>query len=261
MVLYAASRKGHDLGITPASSNTTLKYPKLDIADRSSIDSFAQMIQKDHANLDVLINNAGVNLDPQYSPANAKTTLDINYQGTLNMCQTFIPLLKKNGRIVNVSSAGSSLNGYSSKIQQRFRDPNMTLPDLHQMMKEYQNSANNKTESRDGWKSQAYGVTKAAINAMTGYGHGKFDRPLAQNAWYVILDKCSEEIVRLLRIVPADGAAIPVRLGFEDIGDVTGRYWVSHFPLFLIRPASFPSTGGKKERKITTILPEIMITR
>ncbi|KAL8699826.1 MAG: hypothetical protein Q9224_001244 [Gallowayella concinna] len=167
MVLYAASRKGQDLDLRPASSRTTFKYPRLDIADRRSVDGFAKTIQKDHTNVDVLINNAGVNLDLEYSPANAKTTLDINYRGTLNMCQTFIPLLSKNGRIVNVSSTASSLSGYSKEIQERFRDPKMTLQDLEQMMNEYQEAANNGTESRDGWKSQAYGVTKAAENAMT----------------------------------------------------------------------------------------------
>ncbi|KAI4238009.1 MAG: hypothetical protein L6R40_005820 [Gallowayella cf. fulva] len=204
MVLYAASRKGQDLGFKPASSKMTLKYPKLDIADRSSIDSFAKAIRKDHTNVDVLINNAGVNLDMEYSPANVETTLNTNYRGTLNvsgprktrewegksergqMCQIFIPLLSKRGRIVNVSSTGSSLSGYSKEIQDRFRSPKMTLQDLEQMMNEYQVSAipanhsysenpefrfqeaaNNGTESRNGWKSQAYGVTKAAENAMT----------------------------------------------------------------------------------------------
>ncbi|KAL8733889.1 MAG: hypothetical protein Q9166_001877 [cf. Caloplaca sp. 2 TL-2023] len=157
IVLYATSRKGQDLGLTPASSKTILKYLKLDIADRSSIDGFAQSIKKDHEQIDVLINNAGVNLDMEYSPANVKTTLDTNYRGTLNvgdelcdvketsdnqqMCQTFIPMLRKNGRIVNVSSTGSSLGGYSKEIQERFRSPKMTLQDLEQMMKEYQVNA------------------------------------------------------------------------------------------------------------------------
>ncbi|KAL8691803.1 MAG: hypothetical protein Q9218_003049 [Villophora microphyllina] len=86
---------------------------------------------------------------------------------TGQMCQTFIPLLSKDGRIVNVSSTGSSLGGYSKEIQDRFRNPKMTLPDLEQMMNEYQEAANNGTESRNGWKTQAYGVTKAATNAMT----------------------------------------------------------------------------------------------
>ncbi|CAO1597829.1 hypothetical protein XANCAGTX0491_001623 [Xanthoria calcicola] len=225
MVLYAASRKGQDLGFTPASSKTTLKYSKLDIADRSSIDTFAKVITRDHQHVDVLINNAGVNLDLQYSPANVKATLDTNYRGTLNMCQTFIPLLKKNGRIVNVSSTGSSLAGYSNDIQQRFRNPKMTLPDLDQMMNEYQESANNGTESRDGWKSQAYGVTKAATNAMTAV--------LARETPGLTINACcpgwvDTDMGNLLGRppkTPADGAAIPIRLGFKDIGNVTGRYW------------------------------------
>ncbi|KAI4192127.1 MAG: hypothetical protein LQ346_004473 [Caloplaca aetnensis] len=101
------------------------------------------------------------------------------------MCQTFIPLLSKDGRIVNVSSTGSSLSGYSKEIQDRFRSPKMTLDDLEQMMNEYQvipprhndlgwdalkffkEAANNGTENPRGWKRQAYGATKAAENALT----------------------------------------------------------------------------------------------
>lgn len=85
MVLYAASRKGQDLGLNPASTKTTLRYRKLDIADPSSVQTFAKTIQADHSNVDVLINNAGVNLDMEYSPQNVKTTLDTNYRGTLNV--------------------------------------------------------------------------------------------------------------------------------------------------------------------------------
>lgn len=167
MVLYATSRKGQDLGFKPISSKLELRYPKLDISSRPSIEDFAKSIKAEHANVDVLINNAGVNLDPEYSPENVKKTLDTNYRGTLNMCQTFLSLLNENGRIVNVSSAGSSLSGYSSEIQARFRSSKMNLTDLEQMINEYQEAANNGTESRNGWKSQAYSVSKAAINAMT----------------------------------------------------------------------------------------------
>ncbi|KAI4255240.1 MAG: hypothetical protein LQ352_002684 [Teloschistes flavicans] len=114
LVLYAASRRGQDLGLTCKSSKTQLRYyPKLDISDQSSIESFAKAIKQDHAHVHVLINNAGVNLDQEYSPANVKTTLETNYQGTLT------------------------------------------------------EAADSGTESRFGWKSQAYGVTKAATNAMT----------------------------------------------------------------------------------------------
>lgn len=86
LVLYAASRRGQDLGLTCKSSKTQLRYyPKLDISDQSSIESFAKAIKQDHAHVHVLINNAGVNLDQEYSPANVKTTLETNYQGTLTV--------------------------------------------------------------------------------------------------------------------------------------------------------------------------------
>ena len=62
-----------------------IKYPKLDIADPASIQSLARAIKNDHAGLDVLINNAGVNLDDEYSPASVKMTLDTDYRGTLNV--------------------------------------------------------------------------------------------------------------------------------------------------------------------------------
>ncbi|KAL8736109.1 MAG: hypothetical protein Q9181_002550 [Wetmoreana brouardii] len=89
MVLYAASRKGQDLGLKSASAKTQLKYPKLDIADPSSIESFANMVKEEHQKVDVLINNAGVNLDQEYSPANVKATIDTNYRGTLNQAWSY----------------------------------------------------------------------------------------------------------------------------------------------------------------------------
>ena len=89
MLIYATSRKGEDLGFKPSSSKTHIKYPKLDIANSSSIDELAKTIKKDHDGLDVLINNAGVNNDDKYSPGNVKITLDTNYRGTLHVSKCF----------------------------------------------------------------------------------------------------------------------------------------------------------------------------
>ena len=156
-ILYATSRKGIDLGLETAPEMQVV-YQRLDIADTSSIKNFVNLIQKEHRSVDVLVNNAGVNLDDNYSLENVKITLDTNVRGTLQvshetvgaaivaklnhnlpqMCRAFIPLLSKNGRIVNVSSTGSSLNQYSTEIQQRFRSAKMTLQDVESMMQEYQ---------------------------------------------------------------------------------------------------------------------------
>ena len=74
-----------ELGIDSPYPTTQIKYPQLDIADQSSIKSLVDLVKRDHGSLDVLINNAGVNLENDYSPLNVKKTLDTNYRGTLNV--------------------------------------------------------------------------------------------------------------------------------------------------------------------------------
>lgn len=53
------------------------------------------------------------------------------------MCQTFIPLMGKQSRIVNLSSIASALKPYSTAMQARFRDPNNTFADLDKIADEY----------------------------------------------------------------------------------------------------------------------------
>ena len=59
-------------------------YPKLDISDRSSVRDFVKEVSQ-YGSVDVLINNAGVNLDNEYSAANAQKTMDINYTAMLDV--------------------------------------------------------------------------------------------------------------------------------------------------------------------------------
>ena len=264
MLLYATSRKGEDLGFKSSSTKTQIKYPSLDIASSNSINELANTIKRDHDGLDVLINNAGANLDDQYSPEKVKTTLDTNYRGTLKvsdsesgdsttasadasflqMCQTFMPLLRSDGRIVNVSSTASSLKNYSDSIKARFRSSSMTLEDLENMMIEYQECANQGTEGQNGWPTQSYAVSKAAMNAMTAI--------LARDNQGLIINSCcpgwvATDMGKMINSRPpkspgrfarrpqiagiadrsssAEGARIPIRLGFGDIQNVTGRYF------------------------------------
>ena len=79
------------------SSATQVKYPKLDIADKESIRSLVETIKKDHETVDALINNAGVNVDDDYSPQNVKVTLDTNVRGTLQVRTLFYCNLFANG--------------------------------------------------------------------------------------------------------------------------------------------------------------------
>lgn len=84
--LFATTRKGEDLELigNAAEGGRQVLYPTLDISSRDSIRAFAGVV-KQHGDVDVLINNAGVNLDGRYGYENARRTLEVNYEGTLEV--------------------------------------------------------------------------------------------------------------------------------------------------------------------------------
>jgi carbonyl reductase 1 len=65
----------------------------LDITDKTQIQALVDKIKKDQGGVDVLINNAGVNLDDDYSLETAKQTLETNYRGTLEVSGESLPWL------------------------------------------------------------------------------------------------------------------------------------------------------------------------
>jgi carbonyl reductase 1 len=69
----------------------------------------------------------------------------------LQMCQTFIPLLSKNGRIVNMSSIASQLKAYSPEIQARFRDPHATVETLNDIAHDFLRSVEQGNEDASGF--------------------------------------------------------------------------------------------------------------
>ena len=110
----------------------------LDVADANSIAKAAAEVASRHGQLDILINNAGINYDTWETVENADIngtvmeTITTNLLGPWRVCQAFLPLLRKSraGRIVNVSSESGSL-------------------------------------AHMGAGPPAYQVTKAALNALT----------------------------------------------------------------------------------------------
>lgn len=83
-MLYATSRQGSNLAFKTSSQNQVI-YSKLDIADSSSVENLASSVKEKHGAIDILINNAGVNVDDEYSAKNVKITLDTNVRGTLQV--------------------------------------------------------------------------------------------------------------------------------------------------------------------------------
>lgn len=121
------------------------RFLKIDLNDLSSIDEAAAYLEKNHGQLDVLVNNAGImsSKDGLVSDTDfdvVRKTFDTNFFGTLYVTQKMLPLLRKAGaaRVVNISSGLGSLD-----LNQ---DPNWTYAD---------------------GKLIGYNASKAALNMLT----------------------------------------------------------------------------------------------
>ena len=82
---------------------------KFDISDHSKIEEFIENVFSQLTGLDVLINNAGVNMDNlslRMNDLEWKKVIDINLSSTFLMCKYAIKKMLKNkyGRVVNITS-------------------------------------------------------------------------------------------------------------------------------------------------------------
>lgn len=96
------------------------QFVHLDVEDAETHQTAAQFVAEKFGKLDVLVNNAGIALDANFTASNVpldvlRKTFDTNFFGVIALTQTFLPLVKKSaaGRIVNVSSGLGSLTQHS----------------------------------------------------------------------------------------------------------------------------------------------------
>lgn len=123
------------------------RFVLIDLASPKTLDQAAQLVDESFGRLDVLVNNAGVDLEyGQSNPASTlpmeiyRATMETNLFGQIEVAQRFVPLLKKSvaGRIVNLSTALASNTIHS--------DP---------------------THPMYAFKMPAYNISKSALNAFT----------------------------------------------------------------------------------------------
>ena len=99
----------------------SLHYHQLDVDDQTSIHTLTGWVKSNFGQLDVLINNAGINYDTWQTASEAdlstvEQTLTTNLIGPWRLAQAFIPMMKEKGfgRIVNVSSGSGSFEEMGS---------------------------------------------------------------------------------------------------------------------------------------------------
>jgi NAD(P)-dependent dehydrogenase (short-subunit alcohol dehydrogenase family) len=127
-----------------AGDGLDVRSETLDVADGESVQELADWVEGEFGGLDVLVNNAAAFADCSETASGAEleksqAVLDTNLFGTWRVCQAFLLLIRRSdhGRIVNVASGGGSPC-----------EPQFGL-------------------ATPGGTAASYGISKAAINALT----------------------------------------------------------------------------------------------
>ena len=110
--------KGQAAQQTLSENGADVVYHRLDVDSDDSVAALARYVEAEQGRVDVLVNNAGILIDPSgkgvldTSPATFRTTLETNFFGALRMCQAIVPIMQRGhyGRIVNLSSGLGQLD-------------------------------------------------------------------------------------------------------------------------------------------------------
>jgi len=149
-----------------------VEYHPLDIESFKSIMEFKEQMMMKHNGLDVLVNNAGVKMKDYSMPAvtRAKITMSTNYFGTLNLSNAVLPLIKPQGRVVNVAGfvAQTALKACSKELQQEFRSEDITVEQLTSRMHDYIDCSVAGNYKEVGFpEDDAYSVSKIGVAVMS----------------------------------------------------------------------------------------------
>jgi carbonyl reductase 1 len=141
-------------------TNGRLKAVELDVTSDASVTSAAQKMRDGAIKLDALVNNAGV-YGVARGPDGVALTLETNFFGPLRVTLAMLPLLRDGASITNVTSGLGALSNLEPAKRKLLTDPGLTRDALAELIHGFVR------ERGQGWGTDAYGVSKAALDALT----------------------------------------------------------------------------------------------
>jgi carbonyl reductase 1 len=133
---------------------------ELDVTSDESVASAARVLRDGAIKLDALVNNAGV-YGQARGPDGVQRTIETNFFGPLRVTLGLLPLLRDGATITNVTSGLGALENLDDRHARLLADPQLARDALVAEMRAFADG------SSTGWGTDAYGVSKAALNALT----------------------------------------------------------------------------------------------
>ncbi|UJR11816.1 hypothetical protein I4U23_015996 [Adineta vaga] len=146
---------------------------QLDVSSRESIvQAIDEIKNKYGGQLDILINNAACG-QLELTVDSARRMFSVNYYGIKMLNEYLFPLIRQNGRIINVASACGPivLSEASKYLQEQYTSSTLTVDQLDRLVEDFISSIGTNRIEEMGYNPQSlyliYSVTKAAVIALT----------------------------------------------------------------------------------------------
>ncbi|HET9987449.1 MAG TPA: SDR family NAD(P)-dependent oxidoreductase [Kofleriaceae bacterium] len=159
VLIGARDRAKGDAAATRLRKDTggRVKGVAIDITDEVSIATAIQKLRDGAIRIDALVNNAGV-----YGASSGLAhTIETNFFGPLRVTLAALPLLHDGATITNVTSGLGALANLDPAHRRLLADPALTRDALVAHVQDFVRAGGK------GWGTDAYGVSKAALNALT----------------------------------------------------------------------------------------------
>lgn len=179
----------------------------LDVTRPESIDALARWIEAEKGGLDVLVNNAGIALQG-FDGEVARKTLDANFFGPLHVTDRLLPLVRRGGRVVMVTSGLGDRSLLAPPLRARFERP-LGRDELVELMNRFVSDVAAGRHAKEGWPTSAYSVSKIGLNALTAL----YARELANDPRAILVNAACPGWVRTR--MGGAGAPLPVEQGAD----------------------------------------------